>query len=251
MQNNEDFYAVLSAISHEVRNPVTLINSYLQILSKNHPEICDDPYWEIVLREMSHLKCILRDMTVYQNVTRLNAAQTDMGMWLREYADAVGAVLSQKPYVTFTYDAAPDLPCIRVDQSKLRQVLDNLLRNALEAVEAAGAGHSATSAERSTTGCFQIALYADSADGFLRLRVRDTGCGIPDDTLGTLFEPFVTHKPDGTGLGLAIARQIVQAHGGSLICSSCGNPTEFQIMLPAQSRPGSRPNAQSDPPLCP
>lgn len=236
MQTTKDFQAVLSAISHEVRNPVTLINSYLQLLAKNHPEICGTPYWINILSEMSHLKDLLNDLTAYQNGSRLAPVPTDLNAYLEEYAELLAPLLSQKPYVTFTYDAADPLPEVSVDRHKLRQVLDNLVRNALEAIE-----------EVRTAEQPALCLRADVWEKFVRITVRDNGCGIDDDFLETIFDPFVTHKPDGTGLGLAIAQQIILAHGGRLICSSKSQPTEFQILLPAQTRPGNRPDGQSDP----
>lgn len=243
MQTTKDFQALLSAISHEVRNPVTLINSYLQLLSKNRPDLCDDPYWNSIISEMSHLKNLLSDITSYQNGSRLSFVLADMNMWLANYVQTLRPLLSQTPYVTFTYDVQPDLPQARIDSDKLRQILDNLVRNSLEAIRAA---------RQAVASCpFSLALRARAQDGFLCICVQDNGCGIKKEELETLFQPFVTHKPEGTGLGLAIAQQIAKAHGGSIKCSSCFRPTEFQILLPAQSRPESRPGGQSDPPRSP
>ena len=73
MPTTKDFQTLISAISHEVRNPVTLINSYLQLLSKDHPDLQDDPYWSSILSEMSHLKNLLSDITSYQNGCRSSA----------------------------------------------------------------------------------------------------------------------------------------------------------------------------------
>ena len=270
MQTTKDFQAVLSAISHEVRNPVTLINSYLQLLAKNHPEICGTPYWINILSEMSHLKDLLNDLTAYQNGSRLALVPTNLNAYLGEYAELLAPLLSQKPYVTFTYDAADPLPEVSVDRHKLRQVLDNLVRNALEAIEEAlrpadvsaesevrtadvsaksevRAADVSAKSEARTAEQPALCLRADVWEKFVRITVRDNGCGIDDDFLETIFDPFVTHKPDGTGLGLAIAQQIILAHGGRLICSSKSQPTEFQILLPAQTRPENRPDGQSDP----
>lgn len=291
MQTTKDFQALLSAISHEVRNPVTLINSYLQLLSKNRPDLCDDPYWNSIISEMSHLKNLLSDITSYQNGSRLSFVLADMNMWLANYVQTLHPLLSQTPYVTFTYDVPPDLPQARIDGDKLRQILDNLVRNSLEAIRAAqqaeascphnpapaanishlensGEGaqiahknfvQTAQSLSQKSTAqteehpsdgsgvSFSLALRARAQDGFLCICVQDNGCGIKKEELETLFQPFVTHKPEGTGLGLAIAQQIATAHGGSIKCSSCFRPTEFQILLPAQSRPESRPDGQSDP----
>lgn len=237
MQTPEEFHTLLSAISHEIRNPVTLINSYLQLMEQQHPEICSYPYWDAVRQEMAHLRALLEDISSYQNVYRLHPVPTDMTAYLNEYAASLMPVISQNASVLFSTDIAPDLPTLSVDPVRLRQVLDNLVRNALEAL---------TQMPKSISDAYAASLSAVSADNFLSLSasmcgdslcilICDNGCGIDRAYLNTLFDPFVTHKASGTGLGLAISRQITQAHGGTLNCLSCGQPTVFEVRLPAKS----------------
>jgi signal transduction histidine kinase len=115
--------------------------------------------------------------------------------------------------------AAPGHP------EKLRQVLVNLVRNA---VEAAGAG-----------GAVRVRL--SEADGRAEVAVEDTGPGIPAERRDRLFEPFFTTKPRGTGLGLAVSRAIARAHGGEL--DEVGAPgvgARFALRLPAAAQGGGR-----------
>ena len=108
-----------------------------------------------------------------------------------------------------------DLPVVRADRAKLRQVLLNLCKNAVEAMPEGGT----------------LSLKAEKIEGQLRIEVSDTGEGIPEDV--NILEPFVTTKKEGTGLGLAIVQQIVAAHHGSLsYTSSPGQGTTFQLNLP-------------------
>ena len=101
------------------------------------------------------------------------------------------------------------------------RVLGNLVKNAREAMPTGGS----------------LAISTDLADGWLRLRIADTGVGIPPEVLPRLFEPFVTHgKAGGTGLGMAIAKSVVEAHGGMIAVRSevqCG--TTVEIHLPTGS----------------
>jgi signal transduction histidine kinase len=104
---------------------------------------------------------------------------------------------------------------MRADPAMLRRALDNLVQNALRATPAEG----------------EIQIMATRAPGRLRIDITDTGPGIDSGIRATLFEPFVTTRADGTGLGLAIAREMVQAHGGTLTLQSGAGGAHFTIEL--------------------
>lgn len=226
MQETKDFEVLLSAITHEIRNPVTLINSYLQLMSQKYPEICTFTYWDMVQAEMTHLRELLADISSWQTV-HLHRVSTDMNVYLRSCADALAPFFLRMPDVAFTCRFDPSLPQMMIDPGKIRQVLDNLVRNSLEAI--------APAAGDPDRAPHYICLGARRENGFLCIFVRDNGCGIPEGESAALFEPFVTRKPHGTGLGLPICARIAQAHGGALICSSEREPTEFQLLLPEES----------------
>jgi signal transduction histidine kinase len=123
------------------------------------------------------------------------------------------------------FAAPPDPVRAAVDPGQFRQVLLNLLLNALSAT---GAG-----------GCITIDLAKDP-DGWLTLRVADTGCGLPDALGSRIFDPFTSTKPTGLGLGLSICRLIVEAHGGSI---TAANRPEggavFRVRLPSGGTSGT------------
>jgi len=110
---------------------------------------------------------------------------------------------------------APDLPKVRVDIDKMKQVILNLAKNAVEAMPTGGR-----------------LMFAGSTDkAAVTLQVTDTGTGIPSEV--DVFEPFFTTKSFGTGIGMTIVRQILAAHGGSIGYSSqAGKGTTFSIQLP-------------------
>ena len=115
-------------------------------------------------------------------------------------------------------DIPKDLPHLELDQTKIRQALFNLLRNAQEAIQHAH-------------GKIQIAASAVS-DG-IQITVHDNGCGMTAQQTEQIFFPFVTYKPGGTGLGLAVTRQIIEAHHGTLRVESVPcEGTSFYILLP-------------------
>jgi signal transduction histidine kinase len=110
---------------------------------------------------------------------------------------------------------APDLPAVKVDGDKIKQVFLNLLKNAAEAMPNGG----------------KITIEARATQQAIILEITDTGVGIPLDV--DAFEPFVTTKKEGTGIGLVIVRQIVTAHGGAISYrSQPGRGTTFHIDLP-------------------
>jgi len=110
---------------------------------------------------------------------------------------------------------------IAVDRARFQRVLGNLIKNAREAMPAGGV----------------LSIKVERTDDRLRLRVGDTGVGIPEEILPKLFEPFVTHgKANGTGLGMAIAKSVVEAHEGKITVASVrGRGTEIEISLPFAS----------------
>lgn len=125
--------------------------------------------------------------------------------------------------VRVTLDLAADLPLINLDSIQIQQILLNLVRNAVQALE--------------------FAEYKDreilistglNSDGEVEVSVRDTGPGVSTEILERLFLPFATTKPDGTGLGLAISRSIIEAHKGTLdYTANAAHGACFVIRLPA------------------
>ena len=108
-------------------------------------------------------------------------------------------------------------PEVWLDESLLRQVLENLVRNGVEAIEGAGV----------------VRIETDMVDRFFVIRVKDTGHGIPPEIQARLFEPFFTTKAHGTGLGLATSQQIIFEHNGHLVVESqAGKGSTFSILLP-------------------
>lgn len=235
MEITEDYQMLLSTISHEIRNPVTLINSYLQLLSDTHPEIISCSYWDTIQSEMMHLRLLLGDISSYQNGLLLRTLPTDMHLWLLEYIDAITPLLDEYPQVQFTYEIKENLPTLEIDVCRFRQVMDNLVRNALEALALSFSGSPENAKQPQYPP--RLHLKAFVKEDTLFISVMDNGCGISPEQLSTLFDPFVTHKPGGTGLGLSIARRIIDAHDGNLtVAASDSNMTAFEIQLPVKNR---------------
>jgi signal transduction histidine kinase len=106
--------------------------------------------------------------------------------------------------------------CVPVDSDAIARVIDNLVRNAVEASPSGG----------------QVGVSVANGGDHVRLVVEDAGPGVPEARLVELFEPFFTTKSDGTGLGLALSRAIASAHGGTLEYRREGDATRFELSLP-------------------
>lgn len=213
----------ISTISHEIRNPLTLVYSTLQLLESEHPEVCHFRHWANMRADIEYMKQLLEELSTYNNGSRLTLAPIDSDTFLKTLALSFASSLIDTD-IEFTSRIEPELPMFLGDQIKLREVLLNLLRNARDAVsETDSPAHDKP----------QITLHASANETDIIIAVTDNGCGIPCADLKSIFEPFVTYKKDGTGLGLAVASRIAKAHGGSLTASSTpGALTTFTLTLP-------------------
>jgi two-component system NtrC family sensor kinase len=112
-------------------------------------------------------------------------------------------------------------PTVRADADKLRQVFSNIIDNAIDAMES-------TTGERR----LEFAIQNNGA-GMAAVRIRDNGCGIADDKIAKIFNPFYTSKTNGTGLGLGVAKKVIDSHRGTIeVHSKVGQGTEFVLAIP-------------------
>ncbi|MGN0354990.1 MAG: sensor histidine kinase [Muricoprocola sp.] len=227
MKTTEKYELLISSISHEIRNPVTLISSYLQLIEDNHPEVDTFEHWNTVTEEMKYLRLLLSDISCFNNGMHLHTVPVDFQKWLPDYftrADLYVRELAKQYHLPleFETDSLPsDLPTLPADPVKLRQVLDNLLRNATEA-------HLSSKKQLP-----YVHLSAFLSKRHLEISIEDNGCGIMPEDQKTIFQPFTTHKPSGTGLGLSIASRIIKAHHGNLTFhSEPDQGSVFTVSLP-------------------
>lgn len=213
----------LSMVSHEIRNPVTLINSFVQLLGTSYPEIKDSRHWLNLTNNLQFLRFLLAQLSDYNNSQKLNRTEFNLYIMLQSFIDSVRPTL-QEQNIMITFEKEGAVPPFLMDREKLTQVFLNLIRNAAEAIEE-------SHGENEKEGKIHITLTADFDK--VTVSIRDNGPGIPNEYLPTLFDFFVTHKKEGTGLGLAICKNIVEAHHGTLTISSPPEKgAEFIITLP-------------------
>ena len=132
-KQQQEFQFILSRFSHEIRNPVSLLNSELQMIAASHPEVTAYTYWGDVLDNLEYMKELLNTLSDYSNAGTLSLQSTQMEEYLNKVLSGIQPVLEYLS-ISLETDISPELPFILVDTVKLRQSLLNLLRNAEEAI---------------------------------------------------------------------------------------------------------------------
>lgn len=209
-----------ASLAHEIRNPITAARSLVQQMGEDPASGEQVEYARVALEELerversiSHLLRFAREEDLRLEETRLDGAVEGALESLRE-AFATCPVAVER-------ELEPVL--LRADPEKLRRVVVNLVRNALDAMRDAGTR--------------QPRLRLQAGENLARteawLRVEDNGPGMDAEQLARIWSPFHTSKREGTGLGLAITRKLVEAHGGSVeVESEPGHGTRFVVILP-------------------
>ncbi len=213
----------VSTISHEIRNPLTLVYSTLQLIEAQHPEVRSIRHWDSMRQDIEYMNQLLEELSSYNNGEKLTLTSSDTTVFLRTLVLSFASSLMDTE-IEFTSRIAPNLPALLIDSVKIRQTLLNLLRNAQDAVSSPRDSYHPS-----------IRLDAEYKNHAVTISITDNGVGIDAGELTSIFDPFVTHKKGGTGLGLAIAKRIVSAHGGSIHAESTpGEGSSFMISLPVQ-----------------
>jgi len=208
-----------AVVAHEIRNPLGSIVMAAKQLASEELEPADREMVLKVLRgESQRLNEALTNFLSYARPREVKREPKDLNELVAEIVNIVksNTDLIQKIRVKLKLSRA--LKPFPMDPDQVRQVVWNIVLNALQAMEGKGV----------------LCIDTGHADRFAFLRVQDTGPGIPAAAMETLFKPFQTTKQQGTGLGLAIAERIVKAHGGRIeVASSLGHGTTFAVHLPS------------------
>jgi two-component system nitrogen regulation sensor histidine kinase GlnL len=224
-----DFEALAAGLAHEIKNPLAGLQGSAELLAREADGAARE-YAQVIAREAKRVDGLVRELLDLARPAALQIAPVNVHTVLGDVI-VIARGLPGGSHVTFTERYDPSLPHVMADAEKLTQVMLNLARNAVDAVQA-----SDTRAIRFETSVASVRLRAAGRTRPLaRVSVVDSGPGIPEAMLPRLFTPFATSKAHGTGLGLAISRRIVEAHGGRIeVKNHADGGAEASVFLPLQ-----------------
>ena len=227
---------VARRLAHEIRNPLTPIQlsaermrlRLLPGLTGQDAEMVERSTHTIV-QQVESMKQMVNDFSEYARAPAVRVAPFDLNQLVAEVADLYRA---QEAAIPIAVELDPAIERIEADRGRVRQVLNNLLTNALEALE----GVRPAAIELRTR------LVEQGGAPAAMVTVTDNGPGFQPEMLGRVFDPYVTSKPRGTGLGLAIVKKIVEDHGGRIEAENRPEGgARVRVMLPLREGAGAQP----------
>jgi two-component system NtrC family sensor kinase len=209
-----------SGVAHEINNPLGVILGYAGYLEGKMGE--NDPnyrYIHEIKRESKRCKKIVQDLLSYARTPRPSLERVDLNGLLTQIVDFAANHTDMRNVIIDT-DFTPSLPRVMLDGDQIRQVAINLILNAGGAMPDGG----------------RLIVRTEPVEGGrVEMTFIDTGCGIPQESIEKIFEPFYTTRERGTGLGLAITRQIIEQHHGEISVESApGEGTTVRVTLPIE-----------------
>lgn len=210
-------------VAHEIRNPLTAVGGFAKRLEKRLPEkTTEKEYATIIVSEVARLERILRDTLTFSREAKYHFQFADMNHLLARTEAKFGEICREK-HIRVEARPAPGLPACIIDEDQIRQALDNLVTNAIDAMTDGGTLTLATRTAR------------ENGTDYVAIDVSDTGPGVPSDHVKRIFDPFYSTKKigQGTGLGLSICKKIMEEHRGSIrLTASPGGGAMFSLFIP-------------------
>ncbi|HWJ05678.1 MAG TPA: ATP-binding protein [Steroidobacteraceae bacterium] len=204
---------VARRLAHEIKNPLTPIRlSAERMRHRLLPSMTDakdaqmlERATQTIVQQVEAMKEMVNAFSEYARAPRLEMTTVDLNRMVTEVTDLYRAQGAMRN-VRFKVTLDPAIDTVVADAGRLRQLLNNLLTNAVEALEGQGEGSIAVTTQRALRGETEV----------VEIAVEDDGPGFQREMIGQVFDPYVTTKAKGTGLGLAIVRKIVEEHGGHI-----------------------------------
>jgi signal transduction histidine kinase len=233
-----------AGLAHEIRNPLGAIKGAAQCLDPRQLPSEEREFVEVIVEEVNRLNGVVTAFLDYSRPLKQTFGPTDVN---EVVSRTMKLIQNDVPrHLTVTEELAADLPRVDADAEQLKQVLINLVQNAMQALGEKPGNIVLRSLRPERFGDFR-------APDMVELQVADTGPGIPGDQQLNIFVPFFTTKQKGTGLGLAICQRIIKSHGGTIaVQSRPGEGSTFVIRLPAlpsEAPPAETPQLDSGTPM--
>ncbi|MGD6858292.1 two-component system sensor histidine kinase NtrB [Bacillus infantis] len=214
---------IAAGIAHEIRNPLTTVRGYLQLLQGKTNQEVSELFSSLLIPEIDRANKIITDFLRIAKPGEttselLNAKEFILG-YTGKFLNSEALLYNAE--IEYQLAEIADNTFFKGDRDELLQVFINLFRNAFQA---------------KGSEPLKIIIAAKRVDSFLRIEFRDNGRGIPSSILPHIFDPFFTTKDEGTGLGLSVSKKVIENHGGMMNVMSDGQGTQFIIDIPAEDR---------------
>ncbi len=232
-QRDAAWSEVARRLAHEIKNPLTPIQLSAERLRRKYlasmpPEEAGllDRSTHTIVQQVEALKEMVKAFSDYARSPEIHMRPLKLNQLISEVIDLYQG---EGATAEFVLDLQADIPLVDADSGRMRQLLNNLIKNALETV-----------AGKKDAKIVIHTCWKDEHDGrFVELCIEDNGPGIPDDVMDHLFEPYMTTKPKGTGLGLAVVKKIVEEHNGLVRAENLpAGGASFVIRLPLAAADG-------------
>ncbi len=215
-----------ASVAHEIKNPLGSIGIHLQLMQKIlalGKENCRselEEYIGIISEEVDRLNSIVVDYLFAVRPMDTSPLLLSLGPIIDELLSLVGPEVENEGIV-LDVSIDQNLPPLLLDEKLIKQALLNIIKNAMAAMPDGGT----------------LSIQTSLDDGGVKIQIKDTGTGIPEEILSKIFEPYFTTKSEGSGLGLTVVYKIVKEHGGELrVHSRKGKGSSFIIFLPVPQK---------------
>ncbi|TYR79324.1 PAS domain S-box protein [Priestia megaterium] len=204
-----------AGIAHEIRNPITAIKGFLQLLQSGSIE--KKAYYGIIAAEIDRIEQILSELLMLAKPQAINVESKNILSLIKDVVTLLDAQANMNNVqIIIKFDHSET--CVRCEENQIKQVCINFIKNAMEAMPKGGK---------------LVIQIKNVNEEKLLIRFIDQGCGIPKHLLSKLGQPFYTTKKKGTGLGFMVSKQIIENHNGTVVISSKENKgTTIEVSLP-------------------
>lgn len=225
----EDVHAMLgklaAGVAHEIRNPLTSIRGFVQLLKPYLSDLGKGEYVQILLSEIDRASEIINEFLVSSKPEKQAVHQVAAATLLREIVLLCQSEATLKGCVIELDSLEPNL-FLNVNPKEIKQVLLNMIQNAFDAIQ-----------ESVNRNRGRVRIHAKKNENSVIIAVSDNGKGMEPAVSAKVFEPFFTTKSHGTGLGMSVCRRIIEERGGRIeVESRTGVGSTFSIMLPLSLR---------------
>ncbi len=212
-----------AGLAHEIRNPLASIGGSIQVLNKSLAlSKADERLMQIILRGKDQLESFMRDFLLLSRPSPGKPEDIRITDMIEEVLESMRYLPDWRGDIVTVKSIQDPLPLIRANKAEIRQLIWNLLMNAVQSMPDGGRLGIEAGPDRT-----------DASGPCLELRIKDSGRGIAEKDAGRLFEPFFTTREKGMGMGLAIVNRIVDSHSGKIkVDSRSGEGTTFTVWLP-------------------